>query len=79
MSFYLIPAAVVFSKTLHAFWEDETTPKTHVVSWFMIVLASMLWPLTLPSILYKQHTDSLSNLAPLEEESDACFGSKKPI
>ncbi|PSB30679.1 hypothetical protein C7B82_08385 [Stenomitos frigidus ULC18] len=51
MVFYLIPAALVFSTALQAFLEDESTPKTHFDSWIMLIMASLLWPITLPSIM----------------------------
>jgi len=34
-----------------AFWRDETTPNTHLISWVVLILASLFWPVTLPSIL----------------------------
>ena len=51
MVFYFIPAALVFLTALHAFLEDESTPKTHLDSWVMVVVASTLWPITLPAIM----------------------------
>jgi hypothetical protein len=50
MVFYLIPATLVFLTALHTFLEDESTPKTHLDSWVMLSVASMLWPITLPAI-----------------------------
>jgi hypothetical protein len=65
MVFYLTPAALIFSTALHAFLEDESTPKNHFDSWVMLIVASLLWPITLPAIVHchdeaKQHPDSIA-------------------
>ena len=62
---YLIPAALVFSAALQAFLEDETTPKNQLDSWVMLVLASMLWPLTLPCMMNRLAKDAFK-----DEQSD---------
>jgi hypothetical protein len=53
MLFYLIPVFFVFSIFLSALWlsELESANSTHL--WFCIILASLLWPATLPSMLAK--------------------------
>jgi hypothetical protein len=62
---YLIPAALVFSTALQAFLEDETTPNNHFDSWVMLVVASVLWPLTLPCVVNRLAKDTLKS-----EQSD---------
>ncbi|MBE9179988.1 hypothetical protein IQ268_15570 [Oculatella sp. LEGE 06141] len=44
-------ALFVFSVGLNAFLKDSSTPKTHATSWLVLGLATVLWPVTLPSML----------------------------
>jgi len=33
---------------LSAFLRDETTPNTHVASWVLVAIATVIWPLAVP-------------------------------
>ncbi|ASC72432.1 hypothetical protein XM38_033890 [Halomicronema hongdechloris C2206] len=48
---YGLGLVLVMAITFIAFWHDSTTPKTHLMSWVVLILASLFWPITLPSIL----------------------------
>jgi hypothetical protein len=50
---YLIPACCVFSIFLSALWLKEPEPVEPVYLWPCIILASLLWPATLPSMVAK--------------------------
>ncbi|HEY9627965.1 MAG TPA: hypothetical protein V6C84_11735 [Coleofasciculaceae cyanobacterium] len=54
MTLYITGAAVVFGTLLHAFLKDTTTPKTHVASWMVLAVATILWPIALPSMIRKR-------------------------
>jgi hypothetical protein len=54
MALYTAGALLVFSLSLRAFLKDRSTPKTDLLSWMVILVATVLWPLTLPSILRKK-------------------------
>lgn len=54
---YAMPAAIVFLITTDALLKDSTTPSDSVEMWVFILIASLIWPLTLPSILRKKAID----------------------
>lgn len=54
MLFYLIGATLTFTTLFHAFWKDVTTPKTDIASWAVLVVATLLWFITLPRIVQKK-------------------------
>lgn len=63
MLFYLLPAALVFGLLLQNWQQDPSTPMTDGESWGFILLASLLWPITLPSILYKKYQKTASQVS----------------
>jgi hypothetical protein len=54
MVLYFGGAFLVFGILLHAFLHDESTPKTHWQSWMCIIIATIIWPIVLPSIIRKK-------------------------
>jgi hypothetical protein len=54
MAFYLTGALLSFSYALQAFLKDASTPKTDVFSWLVIAIATLLWPVVLPSMIRKK-------------------------
>jgi cyanate permease len=69
MILYLAGALVVFTTLLHSFIKDDTTPKSHVLSWIFIGLATAVWPIVLPSIVRKKFSKvSLTTISLPEEE-----------
>lgn len=54
MLVYGLPAILVFLYGLQAFLGDRTTPNTHAQSWAFLVLMALLWPIALPSIIWKK-------------------------
>lgn len=54
IGFYLISTVTTFSYWLIIFWNDSSTPKNHLISWQILITASLLWPISVPmSILEK--------------------------
>lgn len=51
MVFYVFPGFIVFLVTLGAFMRDATAPKHDLASWLVVFLASVLWPISVFSIL----------------------------
>ncbi|MGF1498849.1 MAG: hypothetical protein ACFB8W_18785 [Elainellaceae cyanobacterium] len=54
MLLFLLPASVTFAIALYAFLTDQTTPNTHMLSWITVAAATIMWPITLPTML-RQH------------------------
>jgi hypothetical protein len=54
MVIYFTGASIVFGLLLNAFIKDSSTPKTHFMSWAVLIVASLFWFITLPSIVRKQ-------------------------
>jgi uncharacterized membrane protein len=48
LSCYLLIALVVLCFWLWLFWQDHTTPKTHLTSWLVILIAPWFWPIVIP-------------------------------
>ena len=68
MLFYFLPAGLVLAIAVHALLQDGTTPNHHLESWLFIILAALLWPVTLPSMLRKKHMDLYN---PLKSQAQA--------
>ena len=47
-SLYLLGAVTTFVVCLSAFLRDQSTPKTHGISWLILLEATFLWPIVLP-------------------------------
>lgn len=45
---YLLNAAIVAFILLVSFWSDSSTPKNHKLSWIIVLVASLLWFITVP-------------------------------
>jgi hypothetical protein len=54
MTLYITGAVLVFGYSLQAFLRDTSTPKTDRLSWLVLIVASVLWPIALPSIVRKK-------------------------
>jgi hypothetical protein len=54
MTLYLTGAAIVFGILLRAFLKDKSTPKSDVISWLVVLIGTLAWPLVLPSMILKQ-------------------------
>jgi hypothetical protein len=54
MTLYFAGATLVFSILLRAFLKDRSTSKSDVTSWLVVLVATFVWPLVLPSMILKQ-------------------------
>jgi len=45
---YLTIASTVFVYWLGLFLRDDSTPKNHVDSWLVLLIAPLLWPIVVP-------------------------------
>ncbi|MGD1952202.1 MAG: hypothetical protein ACFB14_21520 [Leptolyngbyaceae cyanobacterium] len=52
--YYALPATLTFLIALYAFFKDTDASKTSVLNWAFIVVSGLLWPLTLPFIVWKK-------------------------
>ncbi len=67
MTLYITGALLVFGLSLQSFLKDTTTPKTDRTSWLVILVATVLWPIVLPSIIRKKLLKT-SPAVPLETQ-----------
>ena len=59
-SLYLCGALASSGIWLSAFLKDESTPKTDVASWVVVLIATLIWPLAVPLAIrerYSKHPD----------------------
>lgn len=54
MILYTAGALLVGGSLVYAFLKDSSTSKADRISWLVIIVGSLLWPLVLPSILRKK-------------------------
>ena len=54
MFLYSMPALFVFLWVYDAMRKDETVPNDDLTNWTFLILAGVLWPVTLPCILRKK-------------------------
>jgi hypothetical protein len=54
MMTYLLGTTITFSILLNAFLKDGSTKKTDVLSWLVVLIATLLWFVTLPFIARKR-------------------------
>jgi hypothetical protein len=45
---YVSGSLILFCYWLAFFLSDRTTPKTHLISWIVLIIASLLWPISAP-------------------------------
>ena len=45
---YLIITLIISCFWLLLFWKDNTTPKNHLTSWLIILIAPWFWPIVIP-------------------------------
>lgn len=65
MVFYLIGTTLTFGLLLGAFLLDNSTSKSDLSSWTVVVVGSLFWVICLPSVLYKAITTLRRLLAPV--------------
>lgn len=51
---YLVPAAITGLLALYAFFKDAKASKSSVLNWAFVAAVGLLWPITLPFILWKR-------------------------
>jgi hypothetical protein len=54
MTLYFLGASLVFGILLNAFLKDDSTRKSDVSSWLVVLIGTLVWPLILPSMILKQ-------------------------
>ena len=63
-------ATLVFVYWLSLFLLDRETPKNHLLSWVVLIVASLLWPLTVPRAIMELASKVESDNQKDEVESD---------
>lgn len=54
MIFYCLPATLVFAIALHTLLQYAAASEIDRETWIWITAAALLWPVTLPSIIWKK-------------------------
>ncbi len=57
---YLSVSATVFCYWLGLFFADKSTPKTHVQSWLILLIAPLFWPIVVPASIMELLSKSSS-------------------
>lgn len=70
--YYAIPALITFLIAMYAFFRDRAASKASVLNWVFVVVTGLLWPITLPFILWKK-----LSLLLFEQEEDVDFVFKR--
>ncbi len=52
--YYVLPATLTFLIALYAFFKDADASKTSALNWAFVIVAGLLWPITLPFIVWKK-------------------------
>ena len=58
---YLTVSLAVFLYWLGLFIADKSTPKTHLASWLILLIAPLFWPIVVPASIIELVTKSSSN------------------
>lgn len=62
--YYVLPAAFTFLIALYAFFKDTEASKGSLLNWAFVIITGLLWPLTLPFIVWKK----LSSLFQIDKD-----------
>ncbi len=57
---YLSVSATVFCYWLGLFFADKSTPKTHIQSWLILLIAPLFWPIVVPASILELLSKSAS-------------------
>ena len=60
-AWYCTIALMVFCFWLMIFIQDSSTPKNHRLSWLVLLIAPLFWPLVLPISSWELTVKTLSN------------------
>lgn len=52
--YYVLPTTITFLIAFYAFFKDKDASKTSGLNWAFVVVAGLLWPITLPFIIWKK-------------------------
>jgi hypothetical protein len=58
---YATISVTVFCYWLGLFIADKSTPKTHIASWLILLIAPLFWPIVLPVSIVELVTKSSSS------------------
>lgn len=61
LTYYFLIALVAFGMWFAIFLNDSTTPLDDRISWIILILASLFWPITFPSSIIKLTTMEYQN------------------
>lgn len=51
---YVVPAGLTILIALYAFFKDSEASKASVLNWSFVIVSGLLWPITLPFIIWKR-------------------------
>ncbi|MEA5519737.1 hypothetical protein [Limnoraphis robusta] len=56
LTYYFVVAFAAFGMWFTQFWNDPTTPLNDRISWIILFLAPLCWPITIPTSILKLTT-----------------------
>lgn len=57
---YVLPATLTFLIAVYAFFRDTEASKGSILNWTFVLVTGLLWPITLPFIIWKKLSTFLS-------------------
>ncbi len=72
--YYALPATITFLIALYAFFKDTAASKVSVLNWSFVVVTGLLWPITLPFIVWKKLRSRQNSVV---DPEDAAFEVKQ--
>lgn len=80
---YIVIAFLVFGYFLWVFLTDKSTPNTHMGSWIVLGLATLLWPIVLPLAYLERRVKKPTKVTDADfdlrlEDPHQSYGSSSP-
>ncbi len=69
-NWYLTIALMVFCFWTIMFFQDNTTPKDHQLSWLILLIAPLFWPIVLPICTWELTSKALNNQLPRSKRTN---------
>lgn len=62
VTWYWIITLMIFTYWFMLFYQDQSTPNNDLISWFLLLIASLLWPITLPISSWELSHKAIKNI-----------------
>ena len=62
VAWYWIVTLILFVYWFMLFYQDQSTPNNDLISWVVLFLASLFWPITLPISILELSYKAIKNI-----------------